>query len=180
MIVETLKEMAKSDKRVSIYTDINEPSKFCYGYILCVNYEEVAIYMISPDGFFDGILMKKIYDIIRIEIDGQYHEKMKKLCSLSKMQPFNYSIDPTNIQYSLLEIALQSKQIVSLELVDSGYDDVVGFVESIDNGLCKIKIVDEYGFEDGYCFVMANKITQISYASQDEIRILKLWEINNS
>lgn len=178
MFINTLIKISNENKNVSIYTNYNEPSKFHYGRILCVNSDEIAIYMISPDGLYDGILVKKTEDIIRVEIDGQYEKKMKKLCSLSQLIPFKYFLNSTSIKDSLLKIAIQSRQIVSIELVDSGYMDVVGFVDEIVDGLCKIKIVDEYGFEDGYCFVMTDKITEISYASQDECRILKLWEIN--
>ena len=179
MLINTLLEISQNNKNASIYTNFNETSKFHYGRIICVNSEELAIYMISPDGLYDGILLKKTEDIIRVEVDGQYDKKMKKLCSLSQLQPFEYSLDSTNIKASLLEVALQSRRVVALELVDSGYKDVVGFVDGISDGLCKIKIIDEYGFEDGYCFVMTDKITEISYASQDECRIIKLWKLNN-
>ena len=104
---------------------------------------------------------------------------MDRLCSLNELPPFSYSFTQEDIKDALLSIALKTKEIVSIELANSGFNDVVGFVEEKNDGYSKIRQIDEYGFEDGYSYIRVNDITQISYSSQDEKRILKLWKINN-
>ena len=172
-MLELLMELCKQKKYVSIYTD--NTSKFIFGQILCVNEYYIIIYMISPDGYFDGLLLKNTYEITRIEIDGQYGNKMKKLLSLYELPECEYSFDEEKILESFLSMAIQTRQIVSIELMNSGCSDIVGFIEKIENGLCTTKLVDEYGAYDGKSFFRMQDITQISYASQDENRVLKLW-----
>ena len=82
------------------------------------------------------------------------------------------------LKESVLRFAKAFKKIVSFELINSKNDDVVGFVEVIDEGCCKIKQVDFYGHEDGYSFIELENITQISVDSRDEQIVLRLWELN--
>lgn len=178
-MLRILKELCLSKKTASIYTNYNTPTKFYYGVVLAVNDEEIAIYMISTDGKDDGIVAQSIDDVIRVELDGLYEEKMRKLCSINPPIDFDVTLDNNNIIKSLLDLALETKKIVSIELVDSGYDDVVGFVDEIDNGRCKIKVIDEYGYEDGYSYFLIKDVTQVSYATETEKRILNLWDISD-
>ncbi len=177
-MLKMLSELCLSRKFVSIYTNCEEPSKFYYGTILAVNDKEIAIDMTLPDGGNDGIVAEKVDKVFRIEIGGQYEKKMKKLCSLNPYKPFEGRLDNSNIMESILLLALRLKEIVSIELLDSGYDDIVGFVDVIENGQCKIRQIDEYGYEDGCSYILINDITKISYLSQYEKRILNLWNFN--
>ena len=174
-----LSEILKQNKDACIYTNLEKTNKFHYGKILQVNEDEVAIGMITQDGEFDGILMKPIDSIYRVDVDGQYVQKMQKLCSVS-FESYNDKLDANNIKASLLLLAQRTQKVISVELINSGYDDVVGFVAEVNNGICSIHIVDEYGFDDGASFQSLNDITQIRYASEDEERILKLWTINKN
>lgn len=116
--------------------------------------------------------------VYRIETDGMYEQKMSKLVS-SNLNPLgNKKIDTSNIKKSLMEIAIDTQKIVSIELKDSEYYDVVGIVKKIENNICTILSVDEYGFEDGKTFIRTDDITSIRYDSEDENLILKLWKVN--
>ena len=174
----TLTEIYKQKDFVALYTDYNDSSKFIYGQIINLNKDEIAIYTISPEGYFDGIVAKKTTDIMRIDLGGRYINKMKKLMSLHGLEISECLLDKDHIFQSLLLLAKDSIQIVSLELLNSGYTDVTGFIANIEDGLCCIKQVDLFGIEDGVSFVKMNDITQISYSSNDEITIYELWESN--
>lgn len=173
-----LKDFCKQGKNASIYTNMHDTNKFYYGRILAVNENEVLVYMFSKNGIFDGIMLKPISAVFRIEIDGQYETKMQKLISYSSPVPFDEELNPLNLKDSLLQIALKTQKIVSIELLNSGYNDIVGFVKEIQGDFCKIQVVDEYGLEDGQSFIDSADITQIHYASEDEDRILRLYKCN--
>lgn len=179
-MLRILYELRASQKMVSIYTNYQETNKFHYGVIIALNEKEVAIQMVSPDGECDGIIVMDVENVIRVEEGGQYAEKMKKLCPKNPCPLFNEVLEENDISESLLSIALRKKSVVSIELVDSGYNDIVGFVEVIENGQCKVKQVNEYGYEDGFSFFSIRDITKITYLSQDEKRIMKLWKLNES
>ncbi len=59
-------------------------------------------------------------------------------------------------------------------MVDSGFFDVVGIIHSIENGVCKMQVVDEYGFADGISNFLIDDVTKLVFSSDDEKRIQKL------
>lgn len=179
-MLRILSELRCSQKMVSIYTDYQETNKFHYGVIIALNEKEVAIQMLSPDGESDGIIVMDVENVFRVEENGQYDEKMKKLCPNNPPPLLHEDLDENEIFESLLSIALIEKSIVSIELVDSGYNDIVGFVEAIEDGRCRVKQVNEYGYEDGFSFFLIRDITKITYLSQDEKRLMKLWQLSKN
>lgn len=175
---EVLQKFLISNKYISIYTNNNMES-FLYGKLLSLNDSEFALMLISCDGNFDGILVKKINDIARVEFGGQYEKKMSRLIS-PDINEYCCSIDNNYITRAVLFLAKNNENIVSVELLDSERVNVMGFVEEIDDSICKIKQIDEYGYNDGYSYIYLNDITQVVCNSQDENRMYRLWKnINN-
>lgn len=170
-MLNKLQMLCKEHKFVSLHTNPNDSSKFIFGKLMCVNNDEYALYMISPNGDYDGIVIKQINDILYMEIESQYINKMIKLYSLDLLPGQDVIFDEANIKVSMLNHATNTKKIVSLEINYSGCDDIVGYVKNINQTLCQIQQLDSYGKEDGYAFVEIDNITQISYDSKDEQRI---------
>lgn len=174
-MIDLLFEMKRMQENICIYTNANETTKFNFGSVLAANYEEFALYMISPDGNYDGILLEKTSRLYRIDQGGQYYKKMQALMNSSKLPNLDFDLCEESIKESLLNIAFKTKKIVSIELVDSENFDIIGIIEEIKNNLCRIRLIDEYGTEDGMSYVLVEDITSISFDSQDEILRLKLW-----
>ena len=172
---DLLKEMSETQKMCCIYKNANDMNHFLFGKVLAVNDEEIAIHMISPDGDDDGVNVFSIDEIFRIEVDGEYSKKMEFLLS-SNLASYNITIENNDIMASYLSYAQANRLILSIELLDSGYDDITGFIEMIKDGMCVIKQVDEYGYDDGISYILLNDITKISFLSEDEKRIMRLWE----
>lgn len=166
----------KEDKYVCVYTDVENTSKFIFGKIVSVDDEFFTILSFSTSGKSDGIIVKLIDDIIKIEFDGKYSEKMSKLISSSEE---NVKIaDTNNIVYSILYSCLKKKSVVSIELAKSGFEDVIGIPIEITENICKILLLDEYGFSDGYSVFDIKDITQISASSDNEKMLEALWGAN--
>lgn len=153
-MIEILKLAMTLKKNVCVYTCDSEISKFLYGRIIFIDNEFFALYMLTPNGENDGILVKKISCITYVEMDGQYDEKMKKLCP-------NFD-------------DLISKTPISVELLDSGVDSVIGQVTAVNEKICTVRQIDEYGCYDGIAYVNVPDITQVSYASADNSILLLL------
>lgn len=175
-MLDVLKKWCKENKFVSIYSNCADTERFIYGKILYVNEEEVLIYMVSPNGNFDGLLVIQTTSVFRLEYGGDYEKKMELLVSQYELPVFDFVVDDFHIGLSILKIASKTREIVSIELMDSDIDDVVGIVESLDSNLCKIRQINAYGSEDGYSIINLDDVTQISYASEDERRIKILWD----
>lgn len=173
-MLKILNELYKSEKVASFYTNRMEINSFHFGLVLAVNEYEIALQLITPDGEYDGITVMDTEKIFRVETDGQYAKKMCKLCDKNALIPV-CKIDDDDILKSVLMLSAETKEIVSCELLNSGYNDVVGFVLSVDDDECKIQIIDDYGFDDGVAHIPIDNITQIAYATQSEQRIKRLY-----
>lgn len=178
-MLNILNKIYSTQKTVSIYTNGDETDKFNFGKVIALNDEQIAVQMISPNGEYDGVIVMNIEKVIRIETDGQYELKMQKLCSLTKPLLPNVNLANENIFESAMLSSIKDHCIVSVELLDSGYIDIVGYVKKIENGQCEIKQVDEYGADDGFSCFSIDDVTQICFASEDERRIEKLYELNS-
>ena len=179
-MIKILNDLCASKEMACFYSNYNNTENFNVGVVLAVNEREIALQLISPDGNDDGILVTDVDDIFRVERNGLYMEKIKKLCTDFSLSDVRDQIDENKIFESILSAASVAKEIVSLELVNSGIYDVDGFVEAVDEGGCTIKQIDEYGYEDGYSYVEIDNITQLAYSREEEKRILKLWNLNKS
>lgn len=177
-MIELLTKFCELGKLVSVYMDSQNTTNFIFGRIICINNDNIAINMISPTGYYDGILVKSTEEIIRLEIDDEYGQKIKKLYQQNDCKDNAIILNNKDIIGSMLNIAKQSKKIISCELINSEKNDIVGFVEDVVNGICTIKQVNSYGYDDGFSYIMVDDISQITYDSSDEQSLLKLWNIN--
>lgn len=174
-MIDYLYELLSQKTYTSVYFSPNNTKSFAFGRILSIDGTNVEIYLVSPNGDFDGILVKPIDDIFRVQNDGQYSDKMTRLMMDYVHEPEKYVLKCNNLFESVLSFASDNELIVSIELLNSGYDDVIGFVQEIKNGGCVIKQIDEYGAEDGISKMRICDITQVCCDSQDERRIERLW-----
>lgn len=179
-MLKILEELYDSREAACIYSNYEKTDSFHVGVIVALNNDIIALKLISPYGKDDGIEVFDVEDIFRVETGGKYLEKIKKLCTDNSIYEFDEKIDEQNIIKSVLSIAYYKREIVSVELVNSGYTEIQGFVESINDDECNFKQIDDYGYENGTSYVKISNITQISYAREEEKRILKLWETNNT
>ncbi len=173
-MIGLLRELCASGKKAGIYTDEQEPSRFIYGKVLAVDENWVVLQLASPDGAYDGVVVMDTGCVFRIETDGKYGRRMEKLCSDGSFPDFCEKIDGENIMLSVLKIAKDRRTLVSFELCQSGYDDITGFVETADEGKCRIRQFTCDGEADGVSAVSLEDISQISFEGEDERRIMRL------
>lgn len=176
-MLNILKELNRS-KELACYYSGESTETFDVGIVLALNSEYMAFQSLNKNGEDDGVYAYKTDLIFRVETKGQYLEKMKKLSGEIGVCEIAEEIDEDNIINSLLQAALKRKAIVSVTLIAGEDVDFVGFVESIEDGECKFRIVDEYGFEDGFGYGKLSDIVRMSYMSADDKRYMQLWKAN--
>jgi len=160
---------------IGVYLNKIDHTKFVYGRIVGVDTIYFVISMISPDGKYDGILIAQIEDIIRIEQSVCYETKMTKLMCIAKYVESELIVDVTDVLRWGLTMAKQKKKIVSIELNHSGIMDVVGIINCIDDMVCEVSQVDEYGVGDGVSYFRLTDISQLCFDSCDERRLAVLF-----
>jgi len=173
-------KLYQSRELACFYNDYESNETFYVGYIVAFNKTEIAIQLISVDGADDEIIVINIDNIFRVETEGKYIEKIKKLIPFSQINDFSNALDEIEIYKSLLKFAYDKRGIVSIELNSSGFSDVVGFVEDINKDVCSINQIDEYGFDDGHSYIKIDDITEISYSRIKEKRLIRLWNFNKN
>lgn len=169
MFINKLSELKKEKKIASFYTDESNTSKFAVGFVIDYNDDYFIIEMISPQGLYDGIILKETSSIFRINTDGMYENKIMNLSKYYKTTSSDIVFKENDLIYELLSLAKIKNHIVSLELLNSGFNDIQGYVEIIDNYSCIIKQITDYGELDGVGIVKFSDITEISCNSGDEI-----------
>lgn len=172
---ELLQRFLESGEQICLYTERDAPGGFAYGRLLAVSGPHFALYLVSPDGAFDGVLVEGIDRVLRVEAGGLYQEKMERLCRFASLPPFPQALEG-DLVAAVLAAARKMGKIVSVEVDESGEDDFAGFVAEPQNGLCRFLRVDEYGMEDGEAFVRPADVTRVVCASGDEERRLRLWQ----
>lgn len=177
-MLTVLLKFCREKKYLSLYT-LNDPLKFIYGRILAVNEDYIVILSVSQQGCFDGLIIKETKEIVKIEIDGLYCNKMNCLITNDYCDYAEIDSSNENILDMVLLLAKEKQWIVSAEISNSGYDDAVGFVEVVDD-VCQFHQIDEYGMDDGTLFVPIELISSLSCNSEEENRILRLWIKNQN
>ncbi|KOF55772.1 hypothetical protein AGR56_18355 [Clostridium sp. DMHC 10] len=160
-MIKKLDELKKSKKIASFYTNENNTAKFSVGYIVDYNENNFVIAMISPEGKYDGFALMETRSIIRINTDSKYENKILKLIKYHKTVHENLNFKEDNFILEFLKFAQTQDYIVSIELLNSGFYDIQGYIQTIKKDSCIIKQITEYGEYDGIGFVEFSDITKI-------------------
>ena len=75
---------------------------------------------------------------------------------------------------------MKEQKIISVELLESGSYNAIGFVKEIDDDVVTIQVVDSYGREDGIVHFSVNDITELQYNSEDEQRTNAYWQLRRN
>ena len=176
MYLDRIYELKKEETFVSIYANSQELSKFFFGKIISCNEEHIIISSFSPEGEYDGLILLEIACICKTESFNKYSEKMTKLINYKKSKHDNHNFNG-DLKLELMKYSLQNKYIVSIELLNSSYDDAIGFIYSINENYLTISCVDEFGNENGYVDIQSEDITRIRCNSIDEQTLKILYEL---
>ena len=176
MFKEYLLLASEKNQPISIYTDKDNTEKFAFGFVQGISDDCLLIASITKYGLYDGYVIKKLEDIYRLEVDDKYGKKLRKLYLLHKQKHSKIDLASKNIVCDLLQHAYKNRLIVTLELHDSNYDDLQGFVMEIPSDLIVIKQLDSYGNNDGTSMISLEDITHIACDSENEMTLKLLAE----
>lgn len=153
---------------VELYSDRSDTNTFAAGFILDVSREDVVIAHITPTGLYDGYMLKKIRDIYREDICGKYEQMLKKLYVSQSQTHKEFISKYKNLTKGFLDFAKSNDYVITIELMDSDYEDVQGYVEEIIDNNVRISKIDSYGQFDGWAVIYINDITFMTCDSDKE------------
>lgn len=163
-------------KIVSLYTDTSETNKFTVGYILGTSDDYVLLNSIATNGINDGLYLLQANDIFRINIDGEYENKILKLYHMQNQKPVaNMQVD--DLFNAFFTYAQKNAMIVSIKLCDGEEYELSGIVENVSDEQLTLKCISNYGKYDGISIVKNNYITKATCNSDFECTLNKILDI---
>ncbi len=117
-------------------------------------------------------------DVFRIDIEGEYEQRLQLLCTLQKQKHEGFinklTMQGSNLFKRTLEIAEKKSLIVTICIDETeDQDSVVGFVKDINSKETTISRVSFNGLSDGESTFFIEDIIKINCDTVDE-RLLKL------
>lgn len=177
-MLRRLQQAIATGEYLMLYMDSDDTGKFCYGRVLAADENFVALYLIAPDGAYDGLLVKETGSVQRIGFGGQYDAKMRKLMQGVQLPDWRWEAGGGSIAARLLSMAARHRWVASVEFRDSGINDTVGLVTAVNEETAELTLIDEYGYGDGACLFRLDSVTQIACDGRDEQNYWRLWQIN--
>lgn len=171
-LYEKLVVLSERKKLISIYCN-NDTEKFYAGYILGVNHEDILLQHITPNGKYDGYILKKTASVYRIGYDESYLNKVQKLYEFEERKHKKINIDANHIMISFLDEALKNNWIAIIELCDSDFDDIQGMVIETNSNCIVVQKIDDQGRCDGITYFDIDTVTRIE-CDTEEGQSLKL------
>jgi hypothetical protein len=174
-----LTEFFNTDEILEIYTNVSDPEKFSSGFVCAISDMELLLCHIHPSGLYDGYMVKEISSIYRLNYNTKYCGKLRKLWTINGRKHHEVAQVSTNQYLNLLYHALNNRLVVSVELLDSSFSNIIGLVKRIEGESITFEEYDEYGEFDGVSIICLKDITHLVCDSEDESCLKLLIESND-
>lgn len=168
-IRSVLEEAKEKNTLVSIHVNSDDWNQYSVGYVDVITNTHVRLRAVSRYGEPAGYEIRVLAEICKIESDGKYEQKLEKL---SKNQGKIFKeIAPAygsgNLILDALTQSLKEKILIALWGNDPD-DTLTGYVEKLEDDTVSIRLIDEYGKDDGVSTIAIDEITSLDFNTQPE------------
>lgn len=169
-----LARAAQDGQIVSVYANAADTTRFWGGYVLLVDDVYCLMAHITPGGLYDGYVLFPLENVWKLEEGGAYNAAIEKLYRLQAQAHAPVPAAAPSVLQTLLQFAQDNRLIVTLSVSDELNDDAAGYVLDAPDGLLKLQAIDQYGREDGVCFVRADSVSLIACDTDTEAAMRRL------
>lgn len=180
--IRLLKRSMNENIMVAVYSNKNRPDTCSVGYVDSITKDMVLIKHVTPHGLTDGFVIRRLEDVFRIDINGQYENKLQRLYFLQEQShhaitsQLNSEVD---LFVGILNISQKFGKVVDVCIDDTeSQADIVGFVKEVKENEVIISQISEYGFANGESSLMIDDIVKISCDTYNG-HILELLFLDN-
>lgn len=172
-MIMALKKAIKDCSVVSVFSNRCAPDKCSVGLIERVTDKQVLIKHITEYGMYDGYIIRRLEDVFRVDISGQYEKRLYRLYKLHGQKHDNLLTNRIGKQYDLFREALiaaqREKYAVSINIDDTGeQDDITGWVRDISEEEASVSKITFDGDEDGESIFALSDIVKLNCDCEDE------------
>lgn len=135
-LLKDIKELKLKNRPISIYTNRYDLESFSVGYIAAIEEPFIYINHISTRGEEDGMILRRIDDIFRVEHDGPYERKLERLYQMKEQSHGKYlAKSKSNLFNAFLRNIQKHKWVVTFKVGDmENFIDVTGVIEQVKEG----------------------------------------------
>ncbi|MGQ0593134.1 MAG: hypothetical protein ACT4QB_10925 [Gammaproteobacteria bacterium] len=169
-IYDVLRTVAKEQTLVSIHTNPDNWSSCSVGYVHSISRRHVRLRAVNRYGEDAGYEVRKLEEIFKIDFGGKYEHKVEHLRRNQENILHEVTLGKGKGQDLILG-TLKQAQDLDLVVVIWGHDpgdSLVGFVEYVDDNGARIRVLDEFGMEDGYSTIKSSEITAVDCNTRSE------------
>ena len=166
----------ESETPVALYTNIEQPRAFLAGWVEAVSTDHVVLRHLSPEGRYDGYVLKYLESIFRVDTEGRYLERLSFLFEARKQAfPIKNLISTFDEQSNLIvEMLLGAQREDLLATIEVAAEDVDnGAVKAVDLDTMTLEVLDYYGIIDREATIHLEAISEVRVDS-DRLQSLKL------
>ncbi len=176
---QILQKAKSGDSPVALYTNVENPRAFLAGWVESVSSDHVVLRHLSPEGRYDGYILKYLDSIFRVDTEGRYLERLSFLFTARK-QDFPLQLMPktdedTNLIPEILGAALREDLMVTVEIAAEDIEN--GAVKEIGFDTVSLDVFDHYGVIDREATVHLEAISEVRVDSErlQSLKLLSRW-----
>ncbi len=171
MSIKAVLENARDkNSLVSVYVDSDDWGRFSVGYVDAITDSHVRLRAVSKYGEPAGYEVRPLAEIFKVEFDGRYEKKIERL-NQNQGKIFNEILPQRKSAGDLIVDALRQSLDESVVIVVWGADiedSLVGYVEQLENDVVTLRLINEYGEDDGRSSIEIDEITSVDFNTQSE------------
>lgn len=160
--VKIFQRALKEGKIISVYDEITSLNHFSAGFVKKVTENEVILKKVNKEGKIDGTAVVKIENIVKIQYDGIYERKLEILNNLKDEEEQTEADfdDSENSIAEMLKFAQKFDKIVNIS-IDEDSNEIIGYVNSIEDDFLEIKTITSESFSDGITILKISDIERV-------------------
>ena len=159
--MQSINEEIKN-KICEFHIDICDPETFVVGRLVDHDEKYFLIEEVSPYGRWNGLSLYMKSDVVGVECNSDYLNKMICLLEFSNQQNIRIDVTQKNdsLLHSFISFAKNNEHMIGMELHKSGERDAIGYVQETIGGIVCIDQIDEFAKNDGRLYVSTEAITR--------------------
>lgn len=166
-MIYNIKKCFEQNWVASFYCDIQTPESHLTGLIGAYDEDFLIVKHISPDGLYDGFILVRTNDVFRIDLNGLYEDKVRKLYEC-KNQSHPDCFFEDDLCSSLLDYSQRCNKMVSVEI---GNDTITGLVHGYNSEYIYLTVFDKFGRNNGETVIACDKVISIAVDTSIESNI---------
>lgn len=172
VLKETLRAYRDKAEWLEVYSKIEDTGSFVVGKVLDLDDDYVLLGLIHPSGVYDGYMALSLDKIYQVKEKTNYIARL--LTFMEHEGKFDFSLLPGESHGVLLDFMRRIQQsgwVASMEINNSGYNDVIGRIDSVDGTTVAVTEITDDGDTDGKTTLARRAVTRISADGEKERRL---------